>query len=267
MRFASEPSRKGEGSGLGHDALVDELRFGRQYRALRIRLRRRQVDVSNQCGLSRSEIAAIDRGELAGVTIGSLRKATAALGADVDLFLRWRGERLDRLLDKDHAAIVEVFVARLRKGTWLVDVEASFSIWGERRSIDVLAFHPTTRALLVVEVKSVVPDSQATLHGLDRKARLAPDVARNRGWDVGSVSRLLVIGDSATSRRRIARLQATYDVKLPDRGTAVRRWLKAPTGSIRGLLFLSYDSRGGRKRGTGGRERVRRPRPTEFALQ
>jgi hypothetical protein len=35
------------------------------------------------------------------VTLGSLRKATAAIGADVDVFLRWRGERLDRLLDDD----------------------------------------------------------------------------------------------------------------------------------------------------------------------
>src|SRR5689334_9236392 len=117
---------------------MDALRFGRRYHALRIRLRLRQCDVAAAAAVSRSLIAAIDRGELDGVTLGSLRKATSALGADVDLFLRWRGERLDRLLDEDHAAIVELVVRLLRNDGWQVEVEASFSIWGERGSIDVL---------------------------------------------------------------------------------------------------------------------------------
>jgi transcriptional regulator with XRE-family HTH domain len=77
---------------------VDGLRLGRQFRALRIRLRVRQKDVAQEAGVSRSLVAAVDRGELDGVTIGSLRGLTEALGAHLDLFLRWRGERLDRLL-------------------------------------------------------------------------------------------------------------------------------------------------------------------------
>jgi hypothetical protein len=66
---------------------------------------------------------------------------TVALGADLDLFLRWRGERLDRLLDEDHAAIVEAVVRLLREDEWDVAIEVSFSKWGERGSIDVLGFH------------------------------------------------------------------------------------------------------------------------------
>ena len=207
-------------------------------------------------------MAAIDRGELDGVTLGSLRRATSALGADVDLFLRWRGERLDRLMDEDHARIVEAVVGLLRPAGWQVEVEASFSIWGERGSIDILAFHPVERALLVVEVKSVVPDSQEMLHRLDQKSRLGPEVAAGRGWDAASVSRLLVIGESSTSRRRIARLAATYDAAFPHRGRAVRRWLGSPSGRLRGLLFLSYDSHGSRNGRAAGRERVRRPTTT-----
>ncbi|HET7031351.1 MAG TPA: helix-turn-helix domain-containing protein, partial [Candidatus Limnocylindrales bacterium] len=153
----------------GHDVAVDSLRFGRQFRALRIRLRLRQRDVAVGAGVSRSLIASIDRGQLDGVTVGALRKATAALEADLDVHLRWRGERLDRLLDEDHSAIVEALVRLLRTNGWDMAVEASFSIWGERGSIDVLGFHPVERALLVVEVKSVVPDSQATVFGVDRK--------------------------------------------------------------------------------------------------
>jgi transcriptional regulator with XRE-family HTH domain len=235
---------------------VDPLRFGRHYRALRVRLRRRQVDVAFRAGLSRSLIASIDRGEIDGVTVGSLVRACTALGADVDLRLRWRGEQLDRLLDEDHATIVEAVVARLERSGWSVDAEVSFSIWGERGSIDVFAFHPANGALLVIEVKSVVPDSQATLHGLDRKARLAAQIAASRDWRPRHVSRLLVIRESATSRRRIARLAATYDAVLPARGSQVGRWLRNPDRPVAGLIFLPVDSHSGAKRIARGPDRV-----------
>jgi transcriptional regulator with XRE-family HTH domain len=237
---------------------VDSLRFGRQFRALRVRLDRRQADVARASGLSRSQVSLIDRGRLDGVTIGCLVRAAAALGGDVDLRLRWRGEQLDRLLDEAHAAIVETFVGQLRRLGWIVEVESSFNIWGERGSIDVMAFHPSSGALLVVEVKSVVPDSQATIHGLDRKARLARDVVRDRPWAVRQVSRLLVIGASATARRRVARLAQTYDAALPARGAEVRRWLSRPDRPLAGLLFVANDSQRGTRWRAPARERVRR---------
>jgi transcriptional regulator with XRE-family HTH domain len=236
---------------------MDALRFGRQFRTLRIRLERRQEDVSARAGVSRSLVAAIDRGELDGVTVGSLVKAAAALGADVDLYLRWRGERLDRLVDEAHAALVDTFVRLLQGLGWIVEVEASFSIWGERGSIDILAFHPLFGALLIVEIKSVIADSQAILHGLDRKARLARDVIQGRGWVVRHVSRLLVVGATATSRRRVARLAATYDAAVPERGAVARRWLRRPDRSLAGLLFLANDSHGGARKAPVARDRVR----------
>jgi transcriptional regulator with XRE-family HTH domain len=243
---------------------MDMLRFGRQFRALRIRLERRQQDVADAARLSRSLVASVDRGQLSGVTIGAIVRAAAALGADVDLRLRWRGEALDRLLDEDHAAIVETVVRRLVTAGWQVALEVSFSIWGERGSIDVLGWHPATGALLVVEVKSVVPDSQATNHGLDRKARIAPQLARERGWRVRHVSRLLVVGDGPTSRRRVARLSATYDVSLPARGSIVRRWLRDPSAAIAGILFVAFGSHKGIRRARRGRERVRRPKQAQM---
>src|SRR5690349_4986688 len=111
---------------------MDMLRVGRQFRAVRIRLERRQLDVARDARLSRSLVASIDRGQLAGVTVGALVRAAGALGAEVDLRLRWRGEALDRLLDEDHAAIVERLVRRLIGAGWQVAVEVTFSKWGER---------------------------------------------------------------------------------------------------------------------------------------
>lgn len=256
-------ARKSRISGARHDRRVDPLRFGRQYRTLRVHQGRRQQDVSDDSGLSRSLIAAIDRGQIEGVTVGALIRAARALDADIDLRLWWRGGALDRLVDEAHAAIIEAIVARLRRHGWLVEVEVSFSIWGERGSVDVLAFHPGRGALLVIEVKSAITDSQATIHGLDRKTRLALEIIGDRAWagEVQHVSRLLVIGDTDRSRRRVAGLGVTYGTAFPLGGRAVRGWLTDPETALpSGLLFVSYDSHPGTTRTSAGRERVRQPR-------
>jgi hypothetical protein len=203
-----------------------------------------------------------------------LDRLVAGLGARLDVGVRWRGEGLDRLLDQAHAGLVDQVVTILGRHEWEVVVEASFAISGERGSIDVLAFHPNSGTVLVTEVKSVVPDSQATLYTLDRKVRLAPKIALERGWTSRAVSRLLVVGEGTTARRRVMHLTATYDAALPIRGAAVKSWLRAPERPIAGLLFLPYASHPGVRPTATGVERVRGPRralvrsePDPFARQ
>ena len=241
---------------------MDSIRLGLALRALRIRLGWRQIDLARRTGLSQSTISAIERGHIGSVSLATLERVAAALGARLDVSVRWRGEQLDRLLDEAHANLVEAVVRPLPGWGWEVSVEVSFAVAGERGSIDVLAFHPSSRCLLVIEVKSVVPDSQATLHVLDRKVRLARGIGAGRGWDASTVGRLLIVGEGSTARRRITRLDATYRSALPDRGPVVRRWLRRPVGPLAGLLFLPYISDGGVRRSTTGVTRVRaRNRP------
>ena len=64
------------------------------------------------------------------MTIGTLIRAAAPLGAAVDVRLRWNGEQLERLLDEAHAQLVEHIVVMLRARGWDVAVEVSFSVWG-----------------------------------------------------------------------------------------------------------------------------------------
>jgi hypothetical protein len=178
-------------------------------------------------------------------------------GADLDIRLRWNGEGLDRLLDQAHAGLVEGLVERLLADGWEIEVEASFSIAGERGAVDVAAYHRPSGIVLVAEVKSVVPDSQATIHALDRKSRLAPHIARARGWECRGVARLLVIGDSSTSRRRVALLRATYGSVFPVAGREVLRWLREPQMPISGLLFVPYARSMNARTATTGMQRVR----------
>ena len=167
----------------------------------------------------------------------------------------WQGEELDRLLDGDHARLVEAIVERLVAAGWVAVPEATFAIGAERGSIDVLAWHPGTGHLLVVEVKSVVPDLQATLAGVDRKTRLAPAIARARGWDVQAVSRLLVLPEDRTARRRLEQFASTFDRAFPDRTVGVRRWMASPDRAIAGVMFVSGATR------ARARHRVRHPEP------
>lgn len=246
---------------------MDALRVGRSIRAIRIRLGWRQADLAEASSVSRSAISRIERGLIDGSTVAALHAICAALGADLDLRVRWHGEGLDRLLDQAHAGIVDRFVALLRAAGWVVAVEATFNEYGERGSVDVLGWRPPTRALLIAEIKSIVADAQGTLMPLDRKARLGTRIGRSRGWDPASVSRVLVVRDGSTNRRRVAELDGTFGASFPMRGRAFARWLRNPSGSVSALVFLPDSLQKSTRRGSGSWHRVNRPRRTRPTRQ
>lgn len=155
----------------------------------------------------------------------------AALGGRLSVRILYQGVGLDRLRDRAHARVVEAVVRDLLANGWQVATEVSFNVFGDRGVIDILAFHPPTGALLVVEATTVVPDVGGMLANLDRKVRIAPGIARRRGWPVRSVSRLLVMRDTATARRRVAEHASIFEVAFPTRTVGVRRWLQAPPGA------------------------------------
>ena len=219
---------------------MDEIAFGRAVRALRIRKRLTQEELGSRAGVSRGVIARIEQGHAARVTVATLERVASALGARVLVELLWPSEGLDRLLDGRHAVTVEEVVRILGGAGWEVATEVSFNEYGERGSIDVLAFHRSTRSLLVVEVKTAIVDAQELQSTLDRKVRLAPKIGRDRGWSAAAISKLLVVVDSRTNRQRIEKLAMTFATTFPSRTWAVRRWLASPIASepLRGIWFL-----------------------------
>jgi Holliday junction resolvase-like predicted endonuclease len=162
-------------------------------------------------------------------------------------------------VDRRHARLGERVVEWLARFGWEVLPEVSYSEFGERGSIDLLAWHPRTRTLLVVELKTELTSIEATIRNHDAKARLAATVARRRlGWAPASVSRLLVLPDERTARRRVAQFGHVLSRAYPVRGRTVRRWLQAPDGSISGLMFVSAADGVRDERRIGPTRRVRR---------
>lgn len=229
--------------------MIEVVRVALSIRALRRRRGWTQHELGARVGCSRSAIARLERGEADRFTVAFISRVLGALDARLALRVLWHGEDLDRLLDADHAALVEAVTLELVAGGWTVFPEVTFQVYGERGSIDVLAIHGQRSVILVVEVKSVVPDVQAMLAGIDRKVRLAPAIARDRGFGRGqafaTVSRLLVLPADRTSRRRIDRHAATFARVLPTRTVDVRRWLRHGNhvdhvgAPLAGIMFLS----------------------------
>ncbi len=169
----------------------------------------------------------MERDAVAGMTVGSLQKVADALEGRLRLDLEWRGASLDRLVDADHAALAELVARLLTHWGWLVLAEASFNHYGDRGRYDLLAFHPAHGVLLVVEIKTSIGDMQDTLGRLDVKVRLAPQVARERGWPAGHVVPLLVVAHSEANRRHVRGHPALFS-GFPVRGRSALAWLRRP---------------------------------------
>lgn len=219
---------------------MDDRRVGAAIRAVRLRLNLRQQDVAARAEVSQQHVSLIERGHLDQVTVRTLRRVGAAVEIGLPIEPRWRGGELTRLLDLEHAALVEATARRLSHAGWSVDIEYTFNHFGERGSVDVLGWQDRRQVMLVIEVKSRVVDVQDMIAGLDRKARIVPGlVARERGLPVASIGRLLVVGEGSANRAVIARHPEMFAAAFPSRGAEVRGWLREPRGRLAGILFLS----------------------------
>ena len=234
------------------------MRLARQARGWR------QEDVARRAGASQATVSRIERGHIASLSVGRVRAVASVLDVRVDLVPRWRGGELDRMLNRAHSMLHESVARSFRDDlpAWSLTPEVSFSIYGERGVIDILAWHPGRRALLVIELKTDVVDVNELVGTLDRKVRLAPRIAAERGLQAASTSTWLVIGESRTNRRRVEAHAAMLDGALPDDRRAIRRWLRDPVGTVRARSFWSDSHRqhGGRSAGP-----IRRVRPVAGA--
>jgi len=216
-----------------------DMRLGQMVRDVRTVRGLRQSDVAERAGVSREAISRLERGDVDGMTVHTLRAISSAMRMPPLVSLGWRTPEVDRLRDRVHAAMVDAMVRRLIVDGWQATPELSFSRPPESGSIDVLGWHPGSGAILIVEVKSRIWDVQDTLSTLDRKRRLGPTLASGElGRRVATVGVLLVMPDSSSNRQTVLRHDATFRAALPDRRRSVGEWLQSPSGPLRGILFL-----------------------------
>ena len=231
---------------------------GRAFKAVRVHLGWTQRDVSARSAVSQGQVSRIERGIAEAVSVRDLGRIAKALNVRLSLNPWWRDGDLAQLLDAGHAAIVEYVVGWLLRRGWEVLVEYSFNHFGERGSVDIVAWHPRFRALLLVEVKSRFVDVQEMLATFARKVRIVPDlVAASHGWQPLAVGRLVVAAGSGTNRRVVDAHPAIFAATYPGRTRDAQAWIARPEGSFGGVWFVSADVLRGNPRTT---KRVRRSR-------
>lgn len=238
--------------------------IGRSLRALRHRRGWRQRDLAERAGLARSVVSDLEAGRIGPHAVDALRACAGALGGLLRIDLGVPGGDVRRRLDADHAALQDRWAQWLTRLGWWVEVEVTFSRYGERGSIDLLAWHSATAALLVIEIMTRIINVQALLAGMDRKVRIAPFIARERGWRPLAVVPALFVLEGTSARRRIADHNALFD-RFALRGHQALAWLRDPSvrAAPRGLLCLTKlpTARSGDRR-RAGRQRIRPSGPT-----
>jgi transcriptional regulator with XRE-family HTH domain len=241
-------------------SLVRDAQIGRMLRALRHRRGWRQADLAARAGIARSVISDMEAGNLGGHALEALRMVVAVCGGAVLVDVRVPGGDASRLLDADHARVQSAWAERLRRHGWHVSVEVTFNHYGDRGSIDILAWHPGERVLVVAEVKTVIVDAQELLASIDRKTRVAVVLARRHGWRPAAIVPALLVREGASARRRIGE-HAPLFARFNLAGRAAQAWLRRPSvlpSVPSGIVCFTNlsDARSGDRR-RAGRQRIR----------
>ena len=236
--------------------------LGVRFRAVRIRRGWRQQDVAAKVGVDRSVISRVERGHLERLALGTILDVARALDIQVTVTSRSRGADLDRLVSGRHAALHESvarwFAADLPE--WVLAPEVSFSIYGERGVIDILAWHPGRRALVIIELKTDVVDVNELVGQMDRRRRLARQIAMERGWDPLTVSSWVIVANGRTNRARIDAHRGLLRNAFPVDGRSIRSWLVRPDRAVAAMSMWDRVEFGTAPGGYAARHRVRPPR-------
>lgn len=133
--------------------------------------------------MSQSWVCRVERGLLVSLTFETAERLLAAMGARlvISIDARFLGDR-QRQREPAHARCSAHVATRLRQAGWEVATEVEVGGDRSRGWIDVLAFHPVTGWLLVIEIKTEIHDLGAIERSLGWYEREAIVAARRLGW-------------------------------------------------------------------------------------
>ena len=250
-------------------------------RDVRRALRTTQAELGRRCGTSQSSISRLEGGHLSSVSLETFGRLLDSLGIELDIAVR-QPTIMARPFQEDaaHARTLGYVARRLTGSGWLVRTEVEVAEGRARGWIDLLAFRPDDRALLVVEVKAGFRDVGAAQRQLAWYTRLGMDVARSSGWSATAAAGALVVLATIENDELLTANRGLVSVAFPGRARALNDWLvrpdrPRPATSIalvdprsrrkKWLIPLALDGRRGPLRYQGYAEFTRRPasrRPT-----
>lgn len=227
--------------------MIQSLWVGETLRSLRVRLGWTQHELARRAGISQSMVSAIEAGRCPGLPLRTAKRLFEAMGARMVLSVDapFLGDR-ERQLEPAHARCTAHVAARLRGQGWSVATEVEVGGDRSRGWIDVLACHPTSGALLVVEIKTEIRDVGAIERALGWYEREGPISARRFGWRSRRVTGSLLLLATAANDERAASNRASFEQGFPTRARDLASLVtggavSAPLG--RGLAMIDPRSR------------------------
>jgi transcriptional regulator with XRE-family HTH domain len=135
-----------------------------------------------------------------------------------------RGEQRDAV----HARCCSHVIGHLARRGWDVRSEVEIGEGRFRGWIDILAFRPAGRALLVVEVKTRIDDLGRTLRTLGWYVRSSREAAHLLGWRPRSIAPALLCLATDETDARLAAANDQLRIELPGRARHLATWIDDP---------------------------------------
>jgi transcriptional regulator with XRE-family HTH domain len=209
-------------------------------RETRLALGWSQQKLADRSGISRQMVGLVESGE-ANVTIAVAAALCDALGLRVDLGLHapFLADRR-RQREPAHGSCSAYFQRRLVSFEWLVRREVEISHGRSHGWIDLLAYDPRTRRLLVIEVKTEIEDLGKIERTLAWYERESWALARGFGWrPVGATRVLALLATDANDRRLIDNrdvVRASFPIAADALHEVIVDGRLAPAGSALALI-------------------------------
>jgi transcriptional regulator with XRE-family HTH domain len=206
-----------------------------------------QAELGRRARFSQSFVSRVERALRPDLTFADATRLLEAMGARLTVgvsapFLA------DRELQRDpaHARCTSYLAARLQRDGWLTANEVEVGGDRSRGWIDILAYHPDHRLLLVIEVKTEIRDLGAIERTLGWYEREAWTATRRLAWRPRRVVGCLFLLATEMNESRIHDNQAAFSLGFPIRATDLRRIMAndaPPPHGARAMALIDPRSR------------------------
>ena len=217
----------------------------RACRETRIALRLTQRQLAATVRVSRGYIAAIERGR-ANPSVDVVDRICRALELEAELIIRPPiVMELPRQHDLVHARCIAYVERRLQSIGWTLKREVEVVQARSHGWIDLMACHPESETLLVVEVKTRLDDLGSVERQIGWYGRSAAEAARRIGWRPRRIVAWLLVLASDEVERTARDNRDLLSLAFPVRAPQMLDWLSAgahPTIG-RGLAMVDPSSK------------------------
>lgn len=204
-----------------------------------------QAELAAAARVSRAHIASVESGR-ANPSLQTVERIAAALGLDLQLLGR-TPVVIDPPIQRDavHAWCSGYVDRRLSRLGWDVRREVTIVRGRVRGWIDLLAYDPRRRLLLIIEIKTWIDDVGSIERQLDWYIREGPAVARALGWRPATTIGWMLALATSDVDEALRRNRQVVDRALPGRAVDLRRILdgQANVPGMRGVALIDPRNR------------------------